>query len=278
MSLSSKILRPGLLVGMSTSIKGNIDYTKTVLEEEHIDEAGQLVGSWQTDKVVYDAAEQEAAVKVRSKARGFITSVCAKSDFGYLCPESREADLEAAIKKAIDVCADFNFGARITEVNFFAITGRISTDDVQAVRAIKGELNGLLETMEISIKALDVEGVRAAANKAKKLGTMLSEDGQKSLEGAIDVARAVARKIAKAVTAGEQAALVIDENTLAELASSRTAFLDLDGATELKAPEANTARVLDLAPQADDLSDLLGEEPPPPLERGYDLELEEMLA
>jgi hypothetical protein len=263
---------------MSTSIKGNIDYTKTVLEEEHIDEAGQLVGSWQTDKVVYDAAEQEAAVKVRSKARGFITSVCAKSDFGYLCPESREADLEAAIKKAIDVCADFNFGARITEVNFFAITGRISTDDVQAVRAIKGELNGLLETMETSIKALDVEGVRAAANKAKKLGTMLSEDGQKSLEGAIDVARAVARKIAKAVTAGEQAALVIDENTLAELASSRTAFLDLDGATELKAPEANTARVLDLAPQADDLSALLGEELPPILERGYDLELEEMLA
>src|ERR1035437_7255647 len=164
MSLPSKTLRPGLLVGLKTSITGdNVEYVKTVLEEEHTDEFGALVGSWQTDKSVADAAEQEAASKIRSKARGFITSVCARSDFGYLCPESREAQLEAAIKNAQELCAEFNSSARLSQVNFFAITGRIAADDVQAVRAIKSELNGLLETVEPRIKAgtSGIPGMRA---------------------------------------------------------------------------------------------------------------------
>lgn len=272
MSLASKTLRPGLLVGLSTKITGdNVEYNKVVLEEEHVDEFGVLVSSWQTDKSVADAAEFEQATKVRSKARSLITGICAKSDFGYLCPDTREADLEVAVKAAQALCVEFNLTARLTEVDFFVITGRIAADDVQAVRAIKSELNGLLETMETGIKSFDVDAVRAAANKAKKLGTMLSSDGQKSLEGAIEVARAVARKIAKAVTAGEQAALVIDAETLASLASSRTAFLDLDGATEVQAPVDTSGRVLDLEP----LDELLGEVPAP---APVDLDLEDMLS
>ena len=274
MSLPSKTLRPGLLVGLKTSITGdNVEYVKTVLEEEHTDEFGALVGSWQTDKTVADAAEQERGSKVRSKARSLITSVCARSDFGYLCPESREADLEAAITKATEICTEFNLSARITEVNFFAITGRIAADDVQAVRAIKGELNDLLETAEASIKGLDVDTARAALTKATKLGMMLAPDAQKGLEETIDLSRAVAIKIAKAIKAGEVAAEVIDEATLTALSASRTAFLDLDGETELQAPVDTTGRALDLEPLAE--ADLLIAEPAAP---AIDLELEEMLA
>ena len=175
MSLPSKILRPGLLVGLKTSISGtNVEYNKTELEAEHTDEFGVLISSWKTDKSIADAVEQEAAVKVRSKARSLITSVCARSDFGYLCPESKEADLERAIRDAQALCSEFNLTASLTEVNFFAITGRIAVDDVQAVRAIKSELNSLLETVETSIKALDVETARDAMGKAKKLGMMLA--------------------------------------------------------------------------------------------------------
>lgn len=269
MSLPSKTLRPGLLVGLSTSIKGdNVDYTKVVLEEEHVDEFGVLVSSWQTDKTVADAAEFERATKVRSKARSLVTSVCAKSDFGYLCPESREADLETAIKQAQVLCDEFNLTARITEVNFFTITGRIAADDVQAVRAIKSELNGLIETMDAGIKGLDVDAVRAAANKAKKLGTMLAPDAQKRLQETIDQYRAVAVKVVKA---GEQAAEAIDEATLTALAGARTAFLDLDGAIEVQAPADTTGRALDLEP-----TEFVGDAEASAA-RPVDLELEEML-
>jgi hypothetical protein len=294
MSLPSKTLRPGLLVSLKTSITGdNVEYTKTIIEEEHIDETGALVGSWQTDKTVADAAEQELAVKVRSKARAFITGVCAKSDFGYLCPESNEAALEVAIRKAVDVCTEFNLSARITEVNCFAITGRIAADDVQAVRAIKGELNGLLETVEESIKALDVDAARAALNKATKLGMMLAPEAQKGLQETVELSRAVAVKVAKAIKAGTQAAEVIDAATLAALASSRTAFLDLDGATEVQAPADTTGRALDLEPQdsvedeaavaaasGNDLDLDFGDDAEPVREAAptRELELEDMLA
>jgi len=74
---------------MSTSIDGNVDHEKTMLEEEHVTEAGELRSRWETERVVLDAVEMDAATKVRSKARSLITGICAKSDFGYLCPDNK---------------------------------------------------------------------------------------------------------------------------------------------------------------------------------------------
>lgn len=242
--MSTTTLRPGLLVGLKTKITGNVDYTKTEIVEEHVTESGQLIGSWQTDKVVFDAAEQEAAVKVRTKARGFIMSVCARSEFGLLCPESKEAELNTAIKNAIDVCDEFNLTARITEISFYAITGRIAADDVAAVRAINSEVRSLLEEMESGIKRLDVKAVRDAADKAKKLGQMLAPEAQARIQGAILAARETAKKMIKA---GDQAATEIDEATLTQLAQARTAFLDLDDAAEIGDVDAE-GRAIDLNP------------------------------
>lgn len=242
--IRSTTLRPGLLVSLKTSISGNVDYTKTVIEEEYTNAAGQLIGSWQTDKIVFDAAEQEAAIKVRSKARSLLTSVCARSDFGLLCPESKQGDLEAAIKAARDLCDTFNMTAKLTTISFYTITGRIAADDVEAVRAINSEVRSLLDDMQQGITKLDVEAVRAAAAKAKQLGSMLSPEAQERIQGAIDAVRATAKKMIKA---GDQAATEIDAATLAKLAEARTAFLDLDGATELVHPDAE-ARAIDLDP------------------------------
>lgn len=232
MPILSKVLRPGLLVGLSTAIKGdNVSYDKTVLEEEHIDASGALVGSWQTDKTVIDAAEHERAVKVRSKARNLVTGICGRSDFGYLCPDNKQAELEAAVAEGARICTEFNITASVTEIKFSVLTGRIAADDAAAVRAIKGELNGLLEAMDAGIKSLDVGAVRELAKKTKKLGTMLQPDAQARLETYLKEVRAVATKMN---TAGEQAAAVVDEEVIKALTNARTAFLDLDESAELQ--------------------------------------------
>lgn len=243
-SFASTTLRPGLLVSIKTSIDGNVSYIKTELEAEQIT-AGTLRAKWETEKTVTDVAEHEAASKVRSKARSLIASVCASSAFGMLCPDNAEADLMKALAEARQRCEDFNATSKLSKVYFYAITGRVAPDDVEAVRAINSEVRGLLAQMEEGIQKLDVAAVRKAADTAKQLGTMLTPAAQARIQIALDAARATAKKM---VAAGEQAATEIDARTLSTLREARTAFLDVDqDQGEIAAPTAE-ARAIDLAP------------------------------
>lgn len=250
MPLASSTLRPGRLVSLKTSIKGNVKYVKNTLEADRVvdietdgDQKGRKA-KWETERTIEDAAEHQAATEARTKVRTLISSACAKSEFGLLCPEDKVEQLDAAIAEAREVAAAFNAKSKLTTVRVFCFTGRVAPDDVEAVRAINAEVTGLLDTMAQGLKDLDVGVVREAANRARSVGQMLSDKAQGRVKDAIEAARSAARKI---VAAGEQGAVEIDAQTLRAIAEARTAFLDLDGTDEVDAPVDN-GRALDLAP------------------------------
>lgn len=246
MSFAATTLRPGLLVSIKTSITGNVTYDKIELEPEFVDTDGTMRAKWQTEKTVKDAAEHERAVKVRSRARSIIVSVCATSAFGLLCPESAEDKLRVALDEARKVCDDFNATATVTRVWFAAISGRVASDDVEAVKAINNEVRQLMTEMEQGVAKLDVKTIRDAAARTKELGSMLTPAAQARITIAIEAARGVATKIK---AAGETAAVAVDKQVLQTLAECRTAFLDLDEAKEIAAPKT-TAAALDFEPAA----------------------------
>jgi hypothetical protein len=286
MSLPYKLLRPGYLVGLKTALKGdNVTYDKVVIEDERVDEYGQLVSKWETDKTIADAAEQERAVKTRSKARNLVTAVCAKSDFGYLCPDDRLNDLEGAIDEASRLCDEFNLTASRTEIIFSTLKGRIAADDGKAIDAIKGELAELLGAMETGVRGLNVEAIREAAIKAKELGKMLQPGAQKEVMEYVNKVRKLATEINKA---GDQAATVVNDQVLAGLANARTSFLDFDGGAEVKDTVVE-GRVLDLDPDIAQASAAEVAETPvdtydddfltvAPVEQVRELDLEDMLS
>jgi hypothetical protein len=249
MPLFSTTLRPGLLVSMKTAISGdNVDYAKTDIVADHVDETGARIAKWETERTIIDAEEHEKALVVRSKARSLMTSVCSRSDFGLLCPDNKREQLEIAIREARRLCEDFNLTARLTTVEFNVICGRIAADDVEAVRAINSEVRNLIDEMQGAISKLDVEGVRKAANKAKQLGSMLAPDAQARIQEAIDAVRGEAKKIIKA---GDAAAIEIDATVLAQLAASRTAFLDIEDASDDTVQPVVEGRAVDLDPEVD---------------------------
>ncbi|MDP7706821.1 hypothetical protein [Mycobacterium sp. TY815] len=252
-AMEARTLRPGLLVSLRTSIAGGVKYQRVDLENQCIDEDGQERSRWETTRIVVDPDEHANAVKVRGKVRALVTGVCAQSDFGLLCPNSRQGDLRARIQEARALATQFNNQAATTRINVRVVAGTIAQDDVEAVRAISGELRDLMATMETGLANMDVKAVREAAKKAKSVGQMLSADAKLRLDEAINAARAAATKVVKA---GEQAAVEIDQDTLATLKAARTSFLDLDlddtdlgagaGDTETAAPAAPQARAMDL--------------------------------
>jgi len=245
MELSTSTLRPGLLVAVTTSTGGNVQWFKQVIESDHTEEeTGARRAKWETTRTITDPEEFEAATKVRSKARSLISSVCARSAFGYLCPEDKKDKLDAVVREAQALVKAFNDSSKLTRVRFSVIAGRIAPDDVEAVKAINGEVRDLIEAMSKGIRNLDVKVIRDSATRAKQIGQMLSPDAQARITIAIDTARAVAKDIVKA---GETAAVAVDEAAIRKVLESRTAFLDLDEQAEIGAPVVES-RGLDLEP------------------------------
>jgi len=241
-NLKTSTLRPGLLVSVKTSIRGNVKYDAVILEGEHVTDDGAMEKRWETTKTVADPAEHDRAVKARSKALATVRGVCSHSAFGLLCPENKTAELDAAIAEARKIADAFNETAGLTRLSVNILAGRVAQDDVEAVRAINGEIRDLMDDMSEGVANLSVKKIRDAANKARSLGAMLTPDASAKVKGAIEAARKAARDIVKA---GEQAAVEVDRAAIKAITESRTAFLDLDDAGEVAAA-TETGRALDL--------------------------------
>ena len=213
MQVRESTIRDGSLVSLKTTIAGlNVNYRRNVLEAEHIDANGQLQAKWETEKLVLDAAEHEAAKKARADARNAIASACVHSDFGLLCPVTNMDKLGECIAKANGIIEAFNNTAKLSRISVYVMTGKIENGDGQASRAIHSEVRDLLTEMVCGVASCDVKRIRDAANKAKNLSTMLSDEATAQLETAIECARDTAREIVKNGNAGalaDEAASVI---------------------------------------------------------------------
>lgn len=244
MTLQSSTLRPGLLVSLKTSLKGNVSYTKQEIEADHFEADGSKCAKWETERKIADAEEHERATTARDAATHLVRKVCSATTFGYLCPEANSDKLEAAIKEARAVADDFNATATITRLGFYVVTGRVAPDDVEAVRAINSEVRDLVDTMSEGIRNLNAKAVRAAATKAKSLGQMLSQDASDKIKDMVKLARETATAIVKA---GVETAQEIDLVTIRRLNEARTAFLDLGDTAEISMP-TEVGRGVDLTP------------------------------
>jgi hypothetical protein len=266
-------LRPGILVSLKTSLRGNVLYATREIETEHRTDAGQLRAQWETTRVVQDPEEHEAGVKARSAARGAIIAICAQSAFGLLCPESRRSELDAAIREAREIVGRFNDGARLSRVDLYVIAGRVAEDDAEAIRAINSEVSELIGQMEAGLRNLDARAVREAASKAKALSGILTPDAERKTAQAIEAARRVAREIVKA---GEGVSVEIDRVTLERLQAARTAFLEIpeEGAPEPEIVTGSTVTAraveLDAMPDESTAPPPAAFRPPPSL---FDLEV-----
>lgn len=241
MTIQTDTLRPGRLVSLKTSTRGNVTYVKSEIEQETT-EAGTSKKKWETTRTIVDAVEHEAAEKTRSQAWRAVASVCVKTAFGLLCPEANIEGLDKAVVEARKLVDAFNATASLSRVSIFVITGKVSPDDVEALKAINSEVRDLMEDMQRGMRELDVKAVREAATKAKEVGGMLSADYEAKVQIAVEAARSVAKKI---VADGKDQSTV-DQFAINKITEMRTAFLDLDDSKEVQAP-AHKGRSLDLA-------------------------------
>jgi hypothetical protein len=250
------ILKPGILVSLKTTIKGGVHYERrdlsVSLDDASVAQAGPEdepsktdVAKWETTRVIDDRDEHERAVKLRSKARALITTVCVTSDFGLLCPQAREAELDQALAEARRIADEHNLTSKATIVRVYVMKGRIASTDEEATRAIASEITDLLEDMQRGIREADPKMIREAANRAREVGQVLDVERQEKVQKAVDVARAAARAIVKRVEKnGEDAQMVIQQLVQAPIETARFAFLDFETAKTEGTSEAESEQPL----------------------------------
>jgi hypothetical protein len=248
-NMSKVILKPGILVALSTRVEGGVRYSRRDIDSGVEDDGAERV-RWETERTIEDPAEHDRAVKARSAARSSITKVCSSTSFGLLCAAARESELDNALREARAITDAHNAGAEHTRVSVYVLKGRIAETDEEATRAIASEIRGLLDEMEAGIRDVNAEKIRDAAKRAKELGAVLGEAQSAAVERAVETARKAAKEIVRRVTkGGEDAKLVLEEIATKPIESARFAFLDLDerAAPEGEAlPAVNVQRFADL--------------------------------
>ncbi len=248
---NASVIRPGLLVSIKSTVVGGVSYQRVDLDADNPAEEGQEVTRWETKRVIEDKDEHAAAVKCRSKALGLIRKCCNATSFGLLCPSDREGALDAAIAQARALVDAHNATSKHTRVGVYALKGRVASDDAEAARAITQEIGTLVTRMTAGIAAFDPEAIRAAANRARELSGMLSDEKQEKISAAIAQARAAARTITKNLeTEGKAREVVMLDIQRGQIESARIAFLDLSGGeadpVDEPLPAVNQQRFADL--------------------------------
>src|SRR5271168_5131124 len=146
MALSSTTLRPGFLVSLKSSVHGNVTYFRTLKGTQETTE-GVTIENWETEKRIIDLKEHKRATMARVAAGSTIRKVCKQTAFGLLCPETEADKLEAAIAEARKIADDFNRSSNINTVSIYVLTGKVSPDDVEAIRSINSEIRDLMTEM-----------------------------------------------------------------------------------------------------------------------------------
>jgi hypothetical protein len=245
----ASVIRPGLLVGLKSTVVGGVSYQRIDLDTDQPVAEGAEVSRWETRRVIEDKAEHDKAVRCRSKALATIRRVCSETPFGLLCPADQEGALDAAVAQAIELVNEHNRTATHTRVGVYALKGRVASDDAEAARAITQEIAGLVQQMDAGIQAFDPKAIRDAASRARELSGMLSEEKAAKIDAAIEQARAAARTIVKRIEKdAEDRSVVLLDIQRGQIESARIAFLDLSEAVDSGEimPAANVQRFADL--------------------------------
>ena len=226
---NASVIRPDLLVSVKSTVAGGVTYQREDLAALSAEE-GTEVTEWKTKRIVEDKTEHTAAIKCRSAALAMIRKCCSATSFGLLCPADQEGALDAAVVAARKLVDEFNDKATHTRVSVYALKGRVASDDAEAARAITQEIGTLVTRMTAGITAFDPKAIREAADRARELSGMLSEEKQEKIAAAIAQARAATRTIVKRIEKeGEARETVLLDIQRGQIESARIAFLDMSG-------------------------------------------------
>ena len=143
------------------------------------------------------------------------------------------SELDQALGESRELVLTFNGSAVHTRIDVWCIRGQIVESDTDAAKAISSEIAAILADMQQGIVDRDAAAIRESARKARALGGMLDEASAEKVSKSVEKARAAAKEIVKTIEERGHANLIlVADSYVNEIATARTAFLDLEEPTQ----------------------------------------------
>ena len=187
--MKTVLIKPGLLVGLTSEVSGGVRYQKKYLGTDRPD---PRISRWETTKTTDDPEELQRASAARSAARSAITSVCIETPVGLLCPQDRVAELDAAVTEAERIVAQHNASALHTWVSVNVLPAEIVASSERSNRAIAAQMAGLVDQMRMALETANPKAMREVATKAKSLSAMLAPAQEEAALAAVESVRRAA--------------------------------------------------------------------------------------
>ncbi len=223
-------IRPGMLVALSTRLRGGVKYERVDLNHER--DGSTDIAKWETERKITDAEEYDAAKKLQSRVRALIESVSIWTPFGIICPTDNVEQLDEKIAEAQALCAEFNDSAQYSHVSFSVLRGEIAESDREARESVAAELDELLRDLERAMETGKVKDIRRIASRLKQTSRVLEAQSPeaRSIERAVASARKIAKQIVARVSNQETIDDLLNVGTRSSVNAARCAILGQEDA------------------------------------------------
>lgn len=157
---------------------------------------GSEDATWEGKRHYKNRQEAQQADRIYAQARSKLRSVCLRTDLGFICPESKKAELDQAIEAARKVVEDANAGFQYCHVNFRVVLLELKPANEDGVAILRESLERTTKAVQEALADFDVKKARTLLATTKQFMDVLADPASKQ---ALITVREEARKVAAEV-------------------------------------------------------------------------------
>lgn len=130
---------------------------------------------WETERVYKSRQEVTKANTTYNAARAFLRGVSAATDIGFICPVSRQTELNAAVAKAKQLVDDANATFSHCYVRFRVVCTRIEPTNEEGVDMLRETISLRTKELQEALANFDPAKARNVLNASKGFIDILAE-------------------------------------------------------------------------------------------------------
>lgn len=192
-------IEPCILVSFKLKVERGVTYHRTDLSNT-VNDDGSEDALWETKRHFRNRAEAKEAERIYAKARQRVRSVTLETPIGFICPLSKERELQAAVDESQRLVDDFNKTATTCKIHVVYVPSRINADNVGGVSMLKSKLEETTMEIRKALTTFDAKGAREVLYATKRMVDVLADpESREELRTAREEAGQLCKEITRLV-------------------------------------------------------------------------------
>lgn len=165
-----------------------------------VNQDGSEDAEWKTTRHYKNRDETKEAESLYNKVRAKLQSVCAKTDIGFVCPESRSAELAKVVLECKELVGAANQRFQHCHVGFRVVCTELKPTNVEGSLTLRDAIVEQTNEIKAALEKFDAKKAKNLLRSAKNFTGVLADPATRaSLQSIHQEATDLANEIARAV-------------------------------------------------------------------------------